>query len=575
VKISLVRFKTLQGTEPLVRFARFTSSSNLLRRKIFRRLPVPLAAWLWILAVPFGLLHASPPADSPFFAVGPMNAARWVHSETLLPNGKVLVTGGSFQLPAELFDPVTNTFTVLPAGAVSDRLYGSATAMADGRVLLAGGTDGGGIVNAEIFDPATLSSTPVAATMVSPRYGHSATLLSTGKVLICGGQTLSGVSNTAELFDPADESFSPVASSLSVPRSAHIATHMSDGSVLLAGGYTGPGAAGNSATNTADIFDPATESFLPVASPMNSARYGHTATLLPDGKVLLAGGWNGTAAVASAEIFDPTALTFTALANAMTSPRETHSATLLLNGQVVIAGGDVDNLTPLNTAELFDPSLRTFTLLSPDVMTAARRLHSATLLPNGRVLLTGGYTNQQPINTAELFECPPVLANIPADIVAEASNASGTTVIFSAPLATDFAGQAVQVNSTPSSGTVFPLGTTPVTCTATDAAGRTVSGNFNVVVADTTPPVITVPADMTVAKQKGVKRNGKAGTIISFAVAATDAVDGSVAATASPPSGSFFPLGYTTVDVTATDVHGNQSMSSFTVRVVKKNKLGR
>jgi WD40 repeat protein len=388
--------------------------------------------------------------------------------------------------------------------------------------------------------------------------------------LICGGHTLGDVSNTGELFDPAHQTFTAVASSMSAPRYVQTTTQLPDGRVLIAGGYTGQG--GNSATNTADIFDPVTESFTPVLSPMNSARYGHRMALLPNGKVLLAGGSNGTAPVASAEIFDPSSLTFTALANSMTSPREMPTATFLMNGQVLIAGGNDATLTPVNTAELFDPTLGTFTALNPHTMTSTRAFHSATLLPNGRVLLAGGAINQVPINTAELFVCPPVFANVPADIVAEAAGPDGTIVNFSLPVATDFAGQNVSVDSTPLPSALFPLGTTTVTCTATDDGGATGTATFTVTVTDTVAPVITAPANILVAKQKGVKRNRKPGALVSFAVGAVDTVDGSIAATANPASGSFFPLGTTTVDVTAIDAHGNESRRSFTVTVVKKLK---
>jgi hypothetical protein len=308
---------------------------------------------------------------------------------------------------------------------------------------------------------------------------------------------------------------------------------------------------------------------------MNSPRYGHTATLLPDGRVLLAGGSNGTAPVASAEIFDATTLTFSALANAMTSPREGHTATLSMNGQVLIAGGNDATLAAVNTAELFDPSLGTFTSLA-NGMTSVRRLHSAALLPNGGLLLTGGYINQVPIDTAELFHFPPAIANVPANIVAEATGPNGTIVIFSPPVATDSTGQDVPINCTPLPGATFSLGTTTVTCTAADTAGAGATATFNIVVSDTVPPVITTPADITVAKQNQTKRrNQKAGAVVSFAVGSVDTVDGAVAAIANPSSGSFFPLGQTTVDVTATDAHGNTSMRSFTVTVLKNNKRGR
>ncbi len=281
------------------------------------------------------------------------------------------------------------------------RVYGSATAMKDRRILLAGGTE----ATAEIFDPATLSSTPTTGQLIHRRYGHTAILLQNGKVLICGGENYSGgVSNTVELFDPATGMFAAVTSTMSVPRYVNTLTLLPDGRVLIAGGNAGPS---NTATNTAEIFDPATETLIPVASPMNSPRYGHTATLLSSGQVLLAGGNNGTAVVPSAEVFDPTTLTFSALANAMTSPREAHTATILPNGKILIAGGDVaTNSTPLNTAELFDPASATFTSLYPAIMTSTRTLHAAAALADGRVLLTGGYLNNQPINTAETYTGP-------------------------------------------------------------------------------------------------------------------------------------------------------------------------
>lgn len=558
---------TLHSANAFVRFVKLWRGRQ--------RTAATILAGLCLIIAAIGLIAVSASAQPPpsaFTAVGPMNTARYVHPQTLLPDGKILVLGESFPVAAEIFDPATNTFALLPSGSVTGRRFGTATTLPDTRILLAGGAGDDGLGTAELFDPSTLGSTPIAATMTSPRNGHCATLLPTDKVLISGGTNLSSSYNTVELFDLATETFTAVASNMSAPRYSHTATRLADGRVLLAGGFTG--GPGGSATNTADIFDPLTENLLPIPAPMNSPRYGHTATLLPDGTVLLAGGWNATAALASAEIFDPATLTFTLVANAMTSPRQLHTATLLMNGRVLIAGGDQENQTPLNTAELFDPTGGTFSSLSPDVLTASRRAHAATLLPNGVVLLTGGYANGQPINTAEIFNCPPVLAHA-AGIVVEATGPDGAIVDFSPPVGLDSAEQVLPIDCSPLPGAVFPLGTTTVICTTTDSSGATVTGTFNVIVTDSVAPVITTPADMTVVKQRGVKRNHRAGAMVPFTIAATDAVDGSVVATVIPASGGFFPLGATTVNVSATDAHGNESKRSFTVTVIKKNKRAR
>src|SRR5207249_6766941 len=112
-----------------------------------------------------------------------------------------------------------------------------------------------------------------------------------------------------------------------------------------------------------------------------------------------------TPATNTAELFDPASETFTFLSpNTMTAGRFAHTATLLSNGKVLIAGGGSTVNTTLNTAELFDPASGTFTALSPNTMTAVRIYHSATLLPNGKVLIAGGATGLGASNTAELFD---------------------------------------------------------------------------------------------------------------------------------------------------------------------------
>jgi hypothetical protein len=167
------------------------------------------------------------------------------------------------------------------------------------------------------------------------------------------------------------------------PRAYHSATVLQDGTVLVAGGtlfYSGASASGTPTMfvlASAEVFVPASGAFTSTA-PMDTARSGHTATLLQDGRVLVAGGTD----LPSAELFDPATRTFTAT-GPMTAARSGHSATLLSDGKVLLAGG-----YQLASMELFDPATGTF--VAAGAMTTARYFHSTTLLSDGRVFVAGG-----------------------------------------------------------------------------------------------------------------------------------------------------------------------------------------
>lgn len=153
----------------------------------------------------------------------------------------------------------------------------------------------------------------------------------------------------------------------------------------------------------------------------------------------------------------------------------------------------------------------------------------------------------------------PVLS-LPGDLSVEAISADGAAVSFAAT-ATDNVDGAVVPVCDPPTGSVFPLGTTAVTCTATDAAGNVASGSFTVSVVDTTAPVVTVPASVT------VEATGPDGAFVSFSASASDAVDGTVVAVCAPSSGATYPVGSTTVTCTAADAAGNSADASFLVTV--------
>jgi uncharacterized repeat protein (TIGR01451 family) len=157
---------------------------------------------------------------------------------------------------------------------------------------------------------------------------------------------------------------------------------------------------------------------------------------------------------------------------------------------------------------------------------------------------------------------PPVLSGVPADIVAEATSAAGAVVTYAMPTALDDRDGVVAVTCSFASQDTFPLGTTPVTCEATDAAGNSASSSFAVTVQDTTPPALLCPASQTASATSA------SGAVVSYPPAtAADAVDAAPIVTYSQASGTLFPVGTTTVTVTATDTAGNSSPCSFTVTV--------
>jgi N-acetylneuraminic acid mutarotase len=180
-------------------------------------------------------------------------------------------------------------------------------------------------------------------------------------------------------------------------RSQPTATLLLDGKVLVAGGA---GFSGGSLA-TAELYDSGTRTWTATGS-MTTPRAGHTATLLPDGKVLVAGGYDANDSFASAELYDPRSGTWTATGS-MTTGRRYHTATLLPDGMVLVAGGmgAGANLDTLASAELYDPGTGTWTATGR--MITPRVYQKATLLPDGAVLVTGGLGGEGGPTVAELY----------------------------------------------------------------------------------------------------------------------------------------------------------------------------
>ena len=317
---------------------------------------------------------------------GTMTAPRVFHTETLLPDGRVLLTGGAdVGATAELYDPFTGTFS--QTGPMNEaRTSHTATLLNTGAVLIAGGGSSG--TSAELFDPFTMIFA-AAGNMSSARSNHTATRLTDGRVLLTGGTGQDGLSMTlAEIYDPSTGIFSATGSMLAA-RAFHTATLLTDGRVLMTGGTD---------VMAAEIYDPSTGIFTQTGA-MTVSRSSHTATLLSTGQVLITGGTSqGNVTLSSAELFDPFTGVFR-FAASMNATRTNHTATTLLNGQVLIVG----SLTGDTTAELYDPTTLSFSLTSSAMQ--ARAFHTATLLSDGRVLLAGGIGGG---STAELFGAPTI-----------------------------------------------------------------------------------------------------------------------------------------------------------------------
>jgi Kelch motif. len=320
-----------------------------------------------------------------------MSAGRFAHSATALPDGRVLVAGGSLEegstKGAEIFDSDTGRFSPLPA-MLTTRHSHTATLLPDGKVLIVGGYGEGTatLATAEIFDSKANSFAPTGS-LLAARAGHVAVLLDNGKVLIAGGVGPEWhFLSSAELYDPATGKFSPTGNMV-VARESHVAVRLLDGRVLIVGGHR------DRRENiklhaSAETYDPDSGAFTRVGD-MGVRRHKHDAVLLPDGRVLITGGSDerdNRGVYDSSEFFDPKTGAFTA-GPQMKLGRFKHAGTSLVlpNGLVLIAGGAPQ-------AEVYDPRSNSFALVGGEARIAGQ-FAAVAPVKGGGALITGGYGN--------------------------------------------------------------------------------------------------------------------------------------------------------------------------------------
>ena len=327
--------------------------------------------------------------------------ARTNATATLLAGGRVLVAAGIVadrSVPnAEIYDPTRNAWSAV-ASMAGRRYDHTATLLLDGRVLIVGGIRSAVTLDSvEIYDPKT-DAWAAAANLPSARSNHTAMLLPDGRVLVAGGNGSAGeVLADAALYDPVANTWSRTGI-MRTPRRAALSARLDDGRILVVGGIDNP----QPDQVSAEIFNPGSETWSPAGPTTQPVlRDGFAMTTLRDGRVLVCGGSSPVfeaPALAVGYVYDPDQDRWSATID-MAQGRVDHSASLLPDGRILVAGGRdaYTNGTSLSTTEIFDASLVTNTPAAAPATSstagaapAVGRSPIQTVSPLGVGLLTGG-----------------------------------------------------------------------------------------------------------------------------------------------------------------------------------------
>jgi hypothetical protein len=353
-----------------------------------------------------------------FCATTPLNTPRDGQVSVNFGNGSVLMVGGyntitnAFVTPGEIYTPGSG-FTTTAGHLNTGRTNLTATLLTSGpnagSVLIAGGVidaNNDGTNSVELFNPSTGQFTVGAHTMSTARSNHTATALPNGDVLIAGGASSpappSGDLNTAEIYHAADGTFS-AAITMTGPHNGPTATLLPNGKVLVAGGFMYINSGGGFIqvpTGVAELFDPATNQFT-ATGQLNTARAEDIAVLLPNGTVLVAAGTNSSNTLeGTGEIYDPNTGVFTYTSQSMT-PTINPSAVVLATGKVLITGGQSQASPESSQAQLYDYASQNFTIIQP--MVDGRKFFPLSVLNDGTTLVAGGFGASGSFVNSELY----------------------------------------------------------------------------------------------------------------------------------------------------------------------------
>lgn len=376
----------------------------------------------------------------------PLATGVFEHVAVLLNNGQVLVAGGepsgstTCVTTAQLYNSATNTWSAAHA-MNTGRCSAAAVLLPSGKVLVAGGTTvsstaADGLNTAEVYDPTANTWTNVTNAMSSLRSAQpAAVLLGNGQVLVAGGEDASAAPvTTADLYNPSTNAFTPT-TSMGTARAEAIAMPVSGGA-LVAGGLT----TSTTATATAEVYKSGSPgTWTPVTNSMSAPRTDGAAAPLPNGELLLAGGFTpagiATTITQTTDLYDAATNRFTD-GPSMTTQRFEFGMTALADGRILVAGGVNSAFflgsSSTDSTEVYSPASNTWSQGGP--LPDALQGPTTTLLPDGQVLAAGGDSSSGASTDASLFT-PTAKPSAPLSVSATAGN--GSAVVSFAPPASD------------------------------------------------------------------------------------------------------------------------------------------